>query len=159
MKIKLVAMDVDGTLTDGGIYMNGEEEFKKFDVRDGCAIVNLLKNGLEVAFISGRYSSSTDQRAENLGVSKIFNGTDDKMRDLENLSRELGVSPAEVAFIGDDIPDIPCIKWAGLGIAVGDAANETKAEADVVTGAYGGRGAVREAAEYIMKLNGDKVSL
>jgi 3-deoxy-D-manno-octulosonate 8-phosphate phosphatase (KDO 8-P phosphatase) len=158
MKIKLVAMDVDGTLTDGGVYMNGEEEFKKFDVRDGYGIVDLLKNGLEAAFVSGRYSPSTDQRAENLGVSKVFNGTDDKMRDLENLSRELGLSSGEVAFIGDDIPDIPCIKWAGLGIAVGDAADEVKAEADVVTNAYGGRGAVREAAEYIMKLNGDRAA-
>jgi 3-deoxy-D-manno-octulosonate 8-phosphate phosphatase (KDO 8-P phosphatase) len=152
--IRLVAMDVDGTMTDGGIYMDGEKEFKKFDARDGYGIAEMLRSGVEVAFISGRYSASTDQRARNLGVPRVFNGTPDKMKDLADLARELGVSRPEVAFIGDDIPDIPCIEWAGLGIAVGSAADEAKAAADVVTGASGGSGAIREAAEYIMRLNG-----
>jgi 3-deoxy-D-manno-octulosonate 8-phosphate phosphatase (KDO 8-P phosphatase) len=153
MTIRLAAMDVDGTLTDGGIYMNGEEEFKKFNVRDGYGIVEMMRRGIEVAFISGRYSPSTDQRARDLGVRRVFNGTSDKSADLAAITREIGASPSEVAFIGDDIPDIPCIKWAGLGIAVADAPAEVKSAADVVLNSCGGACAVREAAEYIMRLN------
>lgn len=149
----LAAMDVDGTMTDGGFYMNGETEFKKFDVRDGYGIAEMMRRGIEVAFVSGRYSPATDARAKNLGVTKVFNGASDKLNALMSLAGELGLSESEVAFIGDDAPDIPCIKWAGLGMAVGDARPEVKEAADVVLGSRGGEGAVREAAEYILELN------
>ena len=153
--IRLVAMDVDGTLTDGGFYMDGDREFKKFNVHDGYGVVEMMRRGIEVAFISGRYSASTVARAKNLGVARVFNGTHDKMKDLGSLADELGLSRDEIAFIGDDIPDIPCIEWAGLGMAVGDAAAEVKAAANVVLSASGGHGAVREAADYIMRSNGN----
>jgi 3-deoxy-D-manno-octulosonate 8-phosphate phosphatase (KDO 8-P phosphatase) len=151
--IRLVAMDVDGTLTDGGFYMDGEAEFKKFNVRDGYGIAEMLKRGIEVAFISGRYSAATDARAKDLGVARVFNGTKDKLRDLRSSADELGLAREEVAFIGDDIPDIPCLQWAGLGVAVCDAPDEVKRASDMVLGSRGGEGAVREAAEYIIRLN------
>jgi 3-deoxy-D-manno-octulosonate 8-phosphate phosphatase (KDO 8-P phosphatase) len=154
VRIRLVAMDVDGTLTDGGLYMDGERELKKFNVRDGYGIVEMMRSGIEVAFVSGRYSAATDARARDLGVFRVVNGTGDKLRDLSSMADELGLAPAEVAFIGDDVPDVPCVEWAGLGVAVGDAAREVKAAADMVLHARGGEGAVREAAEYIMKLGG-----
>ena len=151
--IRLVAMDVDGTLTDGGLYMNGETEFKKFNVRDGYGIAEMLKKGMEVAFISGRYSAATDTRALDLGVKKVFNGTKDKLSDLQMIAGELGLPREDVAFIGDDIPDIPCLQWAGLGMAVFDACDEVKSASDIVLNARGGEGAVREAARYIITLN------
>ncbi|MDR1509644.1 MAG: HAD-IIIA family hydrolase [Synergistaceae bacterium] len=152
--IRLAAMDVDGTLTDGGIYMDGSGgEFKKFHVRDGYGIAKMLHLGIEVAFISGRYSKATDRRAEELGVTRVFNGTADKLAGLASIADEIGARPSEVAFIGDDIQDIPCMEWSGLGVAVGDAADEVKAAADIVTAASGGAGAVREAAEHIIRYN------
>jgi 3-deoxy-D-manno-octulosonate 8-phosphate phosphatase (KDO 8-P phosphatase) len=151
--IRLVAMDVDGTLTDGGFYMSGEDEFKRFDVRDGYGIVSMIEAGIEVAFISGRYSDATGRRARDLGVFRVYNGTSDKISDLKALALEIGAEREEVAFIGDDIPDISCIEWAGLGIAVGDAAREVKDAAGIVTSAPGGAGAVREAADYILRMN------
>jgi 3-deoxy-D-manno-octulosonate 8-phosphate phosphatase (KDO 8-P phosphatase) len=153
MMIRLVAMDVDGTLTDGGFYMDGEREFKKFNVRDGYGIAEMQRAGIEVAFISGRYSAATDARAKNLSVSRVVNGTDDKLGVLESMAAELGLSSGEVAFIGDDVPDIPCIAWAGSRMAVGDAAEEVKAAAGVVLNSSGGHGAVREAAGRILKIN------
>jgi 3-deoxy-D-manno-octulosonate 8-phosphate phosphatase (KDO 8-P phosphatase) len=155
MTIKLVAMDVDGTLTDGGIYMSADSEYKKFHVRDGWGIVELMKRGIEAAFISGRHSPATEARAANLGVRRVFNGADNKIEVLLSLAAEIGVSRDEVAFIGDDVPDVPCIEWAGLGIAVGDAAYEAKAAANFVTSSFGGHGAVREAIRYLFRLNGD----
>ncbi|MCL2683619.1 MAG: HAD-IIIA family hydrolase [Synergistaceae bacterium] len=151
--IRFVAMDVDGTLTDGGLYMNGDAEFKKFNARDGYGIKEMIKRGIEVAFISGRYSEATDVRAKELGVATVFNGTKEKLRDLQSSTDELGLSRDEVAFIGDDIPDIPCLQWAGLGIAVCDATDEVKSASDMVLNARGGEGAVREAIEYIIRLN------
>ena len=148
-------MDVDGTLTDGGIYMGADSEYKKFHARDGWGIVELMKRGIEVAFVSVRHSSATEARAANLGVRRVFNGVGNKVGVLSSLAAEIGVSRDEVAFIGDDVPDVPCIEWAGLGVAVGDAADEAKAAADFVTASFGGHGAVREAIDYIIRLNGD----
>jgi 3-deoxy-D-manno-octulosonate 8-phosphate phosphatase (KDO 8-P phosphatase) len=155
MTVRLVAMDVDGTLTDGGVYMSADSEYKKFHVRDGWGIVELMKRGIEVAFISGRYSPATEARAVDLGVKRVFNGAGSKIEVLISLAAEMGISRDEVAFIGDDVPDVPCIEWAGLGIAVGDAADEAKAAASFVTPSFGGHGAVREAIDYIFGLNGD----
>jgi 3-deoxy-D-manno-octulosonate 8-phosphate phosphatase (KDO 8-P phosphatase) len=152
--IRLVAMDVDGTLTDGGVWLDGGgAEFKRFHVRDGYGIVSMMGAGIEVAFISGRKSPVTEARARELGVKRVFNGTADKLAALVSIAGEMSVSPSEVAFIGDDVQDVPCLEWAGLGIAVGDAAKEAKASADMTTAMRGGDGAVREAADYIMGAN------
>jgi 3-deoxy-D-manno-octulosonate 8-phosphate phosphatase (KDO 8-P phosphatase) len=109
--------------------------------------------GIEIAFISGRHSNATEKRAEELGVTRVFNGTADKLAALVSIAGEIGALSSEVAFIGDDIQDIPCIEWSGLGVAVGDAAEEVKAAADITTFARGGAGAVREAAEHIIRRN------
>ncbi len=152
--IKLFALDVDGTLTDGGIYMDGAgNELKRFDVQDGQGIVQLLRSGVKVVIISGRYSAPTQQRADNLKITCCINGTDDKLRDLSSLAAAWGITAAETAYAGDDTPDIECIKWAGLGIAVSNAHPSVAACADFITERTGGRGAVRECADYIMKLN------
>ncbi|MDR3321577.1 MAG: HAD-IIIA family hydrolase [Synergistaceae bacterium] len=153
--IRLVAMDVDGTLTDGGIYMDGEGgEYKRFNVKDGWGIVLLKKSSVEVSFISGRVSKPTERRADELGVSRVVCGVDDKLSSLEAMAGEMGLDRSEIAFIGDDTQDVECIKWAGLGIAVADASADVLSAADWITPRRGGEGAVRDAAEHIVQLNG-----
>lgn len=155
--IKLLALDVDGTLTDGGVYMDGNGgEFKRFDIQDGYGLVSLMLSGVKVVFISGRYSAATQQRADNLKITYCINGTNDKLSDLKALCDEWEILPEEVAFIGDDLPDCECIEWAGAGMAVANARPEIKALADWQSEQPGGSGAVRECAEYILKINGVK---
>lgn len=155
--IKLFALDVDGTLTDGGVYMDGRGgELKRFDIRDGYGLVQLMRYGIRVVFISGRYSAATQQRADNLKISRCVNGTNDKLSDLKSLCEEWGISREEVAFAGDDMPDAECIKWCGFGIAVADALPDIKSVADWQTGLPGGHGAIRECAERILRINGVK---
>ncbi len=152
MDIKLLALDVDGTLTDGSVYMDGEgHEFKRFDIQDGMGIAMLRRQGIEVAIISGRFSASTDQRAKDLGIPFVFNGVKDKLATLVSLSEKLNLKPEEVAYMGDDVNDIECIMWAGLGVAVANARQETKEAADYVTASSGGQGAVREVADMLLK--------
>lgn len=155
--IKLLALDVDGTLTDGGIYMDGNGgEFKRFDVQDGYGLVMLMKSGVKVVFISGRYSAATSRRADNLRITRCINGAENKLKELKKLCEEWGISRAETTFAGDDLPDLECIEWAGLGVAVAGARPEIKAVSDWQTDSGGGRGAVREIAEHILKINGAK---
>jgi len=152
MDVKLLALDVDGTLTDGSVYMDGEgHEFKRFDIQDGMGIAMLRREGLEVAIISGRFSASTDQRAKDLSIPFVFNGVKDKLETLMSLAERLNLKPEEVAYMGDDVNDIECIKWAGFGVAVANAREEVKRSADYVTASMGGRGAVREVADMLLK--------
>lgn len=154
--IKLFAMDVDGTLTDGGIYMDGHGgELKRFDVQDGQGIAQLLKSGVKVVFISGRYSAPTQQRAENLGVTACFNGCSDKLSMLQSLAADYSIAREEVAYAGDDAPDAEAIAWAGLGIAVANAHPSAADAAAVVTQNRGGFGAIRECCDHIIKINGE----
>lgn len=153
--IKLFALDVDGTLTDGGVYMDGRGgEFKRFDIQDGYGLVMLMRAGVKVVFISGRHSASTRQRAEDLKITRCINGTRDKLADLKALCEEWGISREEVAFAGDDVPDAECIGWSGVGIAVANACPEIKAVAGWQTKQPGGHGAIRECAEHILNMNG-----
>lgn len=152
--IKLFALDVDGTLTDGGVYMDGRGgEFKRFDIQDGLGLVRLMRSGVKVVFISGRYSAATQQRADDLEITRCINGTRDKLSDLKALCEEWGLSREEVAFAGDDLPDAECIEWSGLGIAVANACPEITALAGWHTKRPGGRGAIRECAEHILSIN------
>ena len=156
--IRLVAMDVDGTLTDGGLCMNGDGgDFKCFNSKDGAGITALKASGVEIAFISGRFSKATEQRAGELGVKRVINGTADKLADLTAMAEELGIEASEVAFIGDDLQDLPCIKWAGLGIAVADSSPAVLSASDWVCPRRGGAGAVRDAMEHIAMLNGTPI--
>jgi 3-deoxy-D-manno-octulosonate 8-phosphate phosphatase (KDO 8-P phosphatase) len=152
--IRLAAFDVDGTLTDGGIYLDGEGgEWKRFDVQDGMGLSLLARSGVILAIISGRYSPVTERRARELGIEHCANGVGEKLPVLRDLARKLGISPEEIAFLGDDVNDLACITWAGLGMAVQNALPEVQKAAKHVTHRSGGAGAVREAAEYILAYN------
>ena len=154
-RIKLLLMDCDGVLTDGRIWVfeNGEEQ-KGFHTRDGLGIDLLHRAGLQSGIISGRNSSAVESRARSLGMSFIRQGCEDKRNAFAETLAEAKVSNAEVAYIGDDLNDIPLMMQSGFGIAVADAAFETREHAQYVTKANGGFGAVREAIEVILKAQG-----
>lgn len=149
--IRLFAMDVDGTLTDGGIYLDGSgAEWKRFDVRDGLGIAKLKSAGVEVCIISGRFSAVTQKRAQELGIDEVHQDVRHKLGFLKELAKERGIAPSEIAYIGDDDNDAECLKWSGRGFAPSDAQAAARDAADVVTNARGGFGAVREAIEQIL---------
>ena len=154
-RIKLLLMDCDGVLTDGRIWVfdNGEEQ-KGFHTRDGLGIELLHRAGLRSGIISGRTSSAVERRAKGLGMSFLVQGCEDKQKSFAETLAHAGVVSAEVAYIGDDLNDIPLIKQSGLGVAVADAALETREQAHYVTTAAGGYGAVREVVELILKAQG-----
>src|SRR5215217_4353579 len=154
-RIKLLLMDCDGVLTDGRIWLfeNGEEQ-KGFHTRDGLGIDLLHRAGLRSGIISGRTSSAVETRARTLGMSFIVQGHENKVQAFADVLAQAGVANSEVAYVGDDLNDIPLIVQSGLGVAVADAALETRERAHYVTKAPGGFGAVREVIELILKSQG-----
>jgi 3-deoxy-D-manno-octulosonate 8-phosphate phosphatase (KDO 8-P phosphatase) len=154
-RIKLLLMDCDGVLTDGRIWLfeNGEEQ-KGFHTRDGLGIDLLHRAGLRSGILSGRKSSAVETRARDLGMSFVVQGHEDKVQAYADVLAQANVENAEVAYIGDDLNDIPLIVRSGLGVAVADAALETRERAHYVTKARGGFGAVREVVELILKSQG-----
>jgi len=154
-RIKLLLMDCDGVLTDGRIQLVGEtDEQKSFHTRDGHGLVLLHRAGLSSGIISGRTSSAVSRRARDLGITYLRQGALDKIKDFEELLEEAEVEDSEVAFIGDDVTDIPLMERAEFAVAVADAARETRSAAHYVTQLPGGYGAVREVAEIILKAHG-----
>ena len=150
--IKLLLMDCDGVLTDGRIWIIEEnEDQKSFHVRDGLGLELWHRAGLTSGIISGRSSTAVARRAKGLNMSIVLLGQSDKLAAFQQTLVESGVSSNEVAFIGDDLNDIPLMLHCGFAIAVADASSETKARAHYVTNANGGRGAVREAIELMLK--------
>lgn len=157
--IKLLVLDVDGTLTDGGVYLDGRgNEFKRFDIHDGMGIARLRKSGVDVAIISGRYSAATEGRAKELGISLLHNGVKNKYEALQKLASDLSILPSEIAYAGDDINDVECLQWVTFSFAVANAVNEAKIAAKNVTSACGGHGAIRDVAEYILAHNRECVT-
>jgi 3-deoxy-D-manno-octulosonate 8-phosphate phosphatase (KDO 8-P phosphatase) len=153
--IKLLILDVDGVLTDGSIILDNEgNEFKSFHVRDGHGIKMLHKAGIKVGIITGRHSKVVERRAQELGITEVYQRCHIKSVAYEHLLEKMGIDDREVAYIGDDIVDIAIFKRVGLSVAVADATEETKAEAMIVTENRGGRGAVREICDLILKSNG-----
>ena len=151
-RIRLVAFDVDGVLTDGSITLtDGGEQIKSFSVTDGTGIKYLMRAGLDVALITGRSSRAVEHRAAELGIEYVFQGAKRKIEPYEALLEMTGLTDENVAYVGDDLPDIPILRRCGLGIAVADAADEVKEAADRITAARGGKGAAREVAEFILK--------
>jgi N-acylneuraminate cytidylyltransferase len=149
--IKIFLTDCDGTLTDGGMYYSaGGETMKKFNTRDGMGLRLLQEHGIITGIITGEDSEAVRRRAEKLGIEELFMGVTDKAAVITRLCEKYGVDKGSVAYIGDDVNDVAAIKMAGLGICVADAVREAKAVAAYVTGARGGEGAVREAAEFIL---------
>lgn len=154
-RIRLLAMDVDGVLTDGTLYLSASgDEAKAFHVRDGMGIALALSAGLEVAFVTGRASDLVHRRAAELGVRHVLEGIRDKRAALIELAGRLGLEPAETAFVGDDLNDLPALSWCGLPVAVADAPRQVRAAAAWTTEAPGGRGALREVAERILEAQG-----
>ncbi len=153
--IKLLVMDVDGVLTDGTVIISGDgTEAKSFNLQDGHGIRMWQKAGLKVAFLSGRFSQATKCRAEQLEVDYCLQDCFEKLPVLNKLLKDTGVSAKETAYIGDDLLDLPAIKYVGFGAAVSNAVDEVKNAADYITKHHGGDGAVREVIEYILKTAG-----
>ena len=154
-RIKLFLMDCDGVLTDGRIWiLEHNDDQKSFYSRDGLGIELLHRAGLHSGVISGRVSSALARRAHWLGMKYVRQGCEDKEQAFAEILAEAGVTSAEVAFAGDDLNDVPLMLQSGLAIAVSDAAPETLDHAHYITAARGGRGAVREAVELILKSQG-----
>lgn len=151
-KIKLLVCDVDGVFSDGRIYLgNDGEELKAFHTKDGFGIKALGDSGVDVAIITGRRSAIVAKRMAALNVKHIIQGQEDKLPALLALAKELDINIDEISYIGDDMPDLPCIMQVGLGIAVNDAHPMVVAKADYTTFTRGGFGAVREVCDLIMQ--------
>ena len=150
-KIKLLALDVDGVLTDGSIYISpAGEVFKGFNAKDGMGISCALRSGLQIAVITGRQSPIVERRCEELGITLLQQGVKDKRLALQQMAQKLGLVREEIAYMGDDLNDIPAFKASGLNLVPADAAIEVLAGDDIITKASGGRGAVREAITMIL---------
>ena len=154
-RVTLLLLDVDGVLTDGGIvYADDGVEIKRFHVRDGSGLKLWQLAGKRAAIVSGRTSPVVDIRAAELGVGPVLQGRADKVPAFEEVLAATGLRAEQVCAVGDDLPDLPVLLRAGLAVAVADACPEVRAAADYVTAVPGGRGAVRDAIEWLLKLQG-----
>jgi 3-deoxy-D-manno-octulosonate 8-phosphate phosphatase (KDO 8-P phosphatase) len=155
--VKLLALDVDGTLTDGGLHLStGGEEIKRFHAQDGLGIVLAAHVGLRVAWVTGRESPIVARRAEALGVAALRQGVRDKTAALLEIGLELGVALSEMAFMGDDLNDLPALRAVGVPLAPKNAVESVKAAACWVSQRSGGDGAVRDAIDAILAARGDR---
>jgi 3-deoxy-D-manno-octulosonate 8-phosphate phosphatase (KDO 8-P phosphatase) len=153
--IEMLILDVDGVLTDGRIiYSDAGAELKAFHVRDGSGLKLWLQLGKRAGIITGRSSPVVERRAKELGLTEVVQGAEDKRIAYERMLTDHGLDARCVAYVGDDLPDLPLMLMSGLAIAVVDACAEVKATAHHVTLAKGGRGAVREAIELILQVQG-----
>lgn len=152
MKIKMFVMDVDGTLTDGRIYIGAQGEvMKAFDVKDGYAIVHLKNSGIEPVIITGRSSAIVQERAKELKITELYQGVTDKLQQLKIVADKFDCSPEEIAYIGDDENDLACINYCGVTGCPNDAVSRVKASVDYICQRDGGRGAVREFIEWFQQ--------
>lgn len=153
-RIKLLISDVDGVLTDGAIYKSGNDEFKKFNVTDGSGVAMARAAQLKIALISGRYSEATKVRAKELRIEDVYNGTLDKIEPYIELKQKYDLTDDEIAYIGDDIIDLPVMYKVGVPIAVNNAIDLVKETAIYTTSKNGGDGAFREAIDWILTTQG-----
>jgi len=154
-RIRLLLLDVDGVLTDGRIIIDDRGvETKQFHVRDGQGIALLLRAGIDVGFLSARKSASVRHRAKELGVRLVREGVRDKLEAYSDIKRRRSLEDIHIAYVGDDIIDLPILRQAGLAISVRDGWEGLKDMVDFVTSAMGGHGAVREVAELLLKAQG-----
>ncbi len=155
-RIRLVIFDVDGVLTDGSLFLGDDgQEYKAFNSRDGHGMVVLQDSGVRLAVITGRSSQVVRIRMESLGVDHVFQGCRDKLPAYAALKRELELADESIAYVGDDVVDLPIMRQVGLAIAVGDAHPLVRAHAHWCTSAHGGRGAAREVCELILEAQGN----
>ncbi|MSR69066.1 MAG: phenylphosphate carboxylase subunit delta [Phycisphaerales bacterium] len=150
--VRAIVMDIDGTLTDGGIHINDSgEESKRYDVRDGFGLTLWHKSGGKSGVITGRRGLALMHRMRELAISAVEQGASDKVAALDRITARLGVTRTECIFVGDDIPDLAVMRQVGFAVAVNDAAAEVRAGAHFVTSARGGAGAVREVVEKVLR--------
>ena len=155
-KVRLLVLDADGTLTDGGILVDGHGvEMKRFSVRDGFGMRCWLRSGRELAVITGRGELALRHRLADLGVRHLVTSSGPKAEVIEGLLARLGVPKAEAAAMGDDLPDLPMLHRVGYPMAVADAVAEVKAESAWTASVPGGHGAVREAIEHLLRAAGE----
>jgi len=148
---RLLALDVDGVLTDGGVYvLEDGTEFRRFDIKDGLGLQRLMACGIQVAIISASTATPVVHRAARLGISRVYLGAADKLETLQTLCAELGLSLDQVAYMGDDLTDLPVLECVGLACAPIDAAPIVRRAAVLITQSPGGQGAVRELTELLM---------
>lgn len=153
-RIRMVVLDVDGVLTDGRLYYAPDGSITRaFNVHDGMGIARALSSGIIVAALSGRDDPSVRRRMEELGV-EFLGGSEDKLEGYEDLLRRHGLKDEEVAYVGDDVNDVPVMRRVGIPVAVADAVPEVKAIASYITHAKGGEGAVREVLDMVLKGRG-----
>lgn len=151
-RIRLVAMDVDGTLTDGKIYMGPQGELMKaFHVRDGYRLAQCQRHGIITAIITGRGSEIVARRSQELHISEVYQGVTDKRPALEALAERYGCTPEEVLYIGDDCNDLACMAFSGISACPADADARVRRQADYVCAAKGGEGAVREVLDLLFE--------
>jgi 3-deoxy-D-manno-octulosonate 8-phosphate phosphatase (KDO 8-P phosphatase) len=154
-RTKLVIFDVDGVLTDGSLFVGDDgQEYKAFNSRDGHGIKMLRASGVETGIITGRTSQIVLHRARNLGIAHIYQGAEDKLEAFQHLLRETGLQPEQIAYMGDDVVDLPVINRCGFAVTVPDAPDEVKRRCHWITRAGAGRGAAREVCELIMRSQG-----
>ena len=150
-KVRLVAFDVDGVFTDGRFYLSDDGvESKAFHTQDGFGVRQLLKNGIDVAVISGRQSIAVETRMSELGVEHVILGCSDKTAAFDDLIEDLGIATEETVFVGDDIPDLPLLNKVGYAIAVANAVRAVREYCAYTTERQGGHGAVREVCELVL---------
>ena len=151
-RIKLLLLDVDGVMTDGRIiYLNDGGEAKAFDVKDGHGLKLIQRAGIKVGIITGRQSDIVARRAAELGIELVYQGAKDKMQPFLEILEKLGLKASEVAYVGDDLVDLPVMRLVGFSATVADASDDIKPYVDLVTSRPGGRGAVREVCDLLLK--------
>ena len=154
-KIKLLLLDVDGVMTDGRItYDSAGGETKAFDVKDGHGLKLVQRAGIQVGIITGRQSSIVARRAAELGIELVYQGVKDKSLPFREILEKLALLPEEIAYVGDDVVDLPVMRQVGFAATVADAVDDVKPYAHMVTKRCGGRGAVREVCDFLLKESG-----
>ena len=157
LKIKLVAFDIDGVITDGSmIYDDNGLQYKTFNAKDGQGIAMLTKSGLKTAIITAKESGAVLHRFEDLGMTKLYQGVKNKITVMKELINEFNIDMSEAAYMGDDLPDISILKEVGLACCPSDAVSEVKNICHFISGKRGGRGAVRELTDLIYKTQAKK---
>ncbi|WP_411274478.1 KdsC family phosphatase [Daejeonella sp.] len=154
--IQAFILDVDGVLTDGTILVTETgEQHRRFNIKDGYALQLAIKRGYQVVAVSGGRSKGIEHRLKGLGISQIFLGLDSKLETYHNFISRSGLSAGQILYMGDDIPDLPVIKLAGLAVCPADAVQEIKAVCDYISPKNGGEGCVRDVIEKVLKIRGD----
>lgn len=154
--LRLVAFDVDGVLTDGGLYLSDSgEEFKRFNSLDGHGLKMLRNSGIELAIITGRTSRCVEMRAKNLGITRVYQGVEDKLAAMQSLLADMKLAPEQAAFMGDDVVDLPVMRRVGLALSVPAAPQIVRDHAHYISQRNAGHGAVREVCELILGAQGN----